>query len=153
MSTAASGPGSGPAPTTHRAARTRRSTSTSNFGSGRREAHDASAFYDRFVPPRISTDTTIERPRQIDVIHHHDARAMDVRALELGGPRRDVPPYFAGKLYEESLGVDGVPANYFEYLQLLRDVFAECTRVLEPGGRIAVNVANLGRPAVPLVVR
>ncbi len=28
---------------------------------------------------------------------------------------------------------------------MLRDVFAECKRVLEPGGRIAVNVANLGR--------
>src|SRR5688572_19242575 len=28
---------------------------------------------------------------------------------------------------------------------MLRDVFAECHRVLEPGGRIAVNVANLGR--------
>jgi site-specific DNA-methyltransferase (adenine-specific) len=38
-----------------------------------------------------------------------------------------------------------VPATYFEYLQQLRDVFAECVRVLEPGGRIAVNVANLGR--------
>jgi site-specific DNA-methyltransferase (adenine-specific) len=28
---------------------------------------------------------------------------------------------------------------------MLRDVFAECRRVLEPGGRIAVNVASLGR--------
>jgi site-specific DNA-methyltransferase (adenine-specific) len=28
---------------------------------------------------------------------------------------------------------------------MLRDVFTECVRVLEPGGRIAVNVANLGR--------
>ena len=28
---------------------------------------------------------------------------------------------------------------------MLRDVFAECLRVLEPGGRMAVNVANLGR--------
>ena len=28
---------------------------------------------------------------------------------------------------------------------MLREVFAECVRVLEPGGRIAVNVANLGR--------
>ena len=39
----------------------------------------------------------------------------------------------------------GCPGSYIEYLALLRDVFAECKRVLEPGGRIAVNVANLGR--------
>jgi DNA modification methylase len=38
-----------------------------------------------------------------------------------------------------------VPSSYLEYLDLLHDVFAECVRVLEPGGRIAVNVANLGR--------
>ena len=55
------------------------------------------------------------------------------------------PPYFAGKEYEACLGEGGVPGSYFEYLDLLRDVFAECKRVLEPGGRIAVNVANLGR--------
>ena len=28
---------------------------------------------------------------------------------------------------------------------MLTEVFAECARKLEPGGRIAVNVANLGR--------
>ncbi len=55
------------------------------------------------------------------------------------------PPYFAGKQYEEELGRAGVPASYLEYLDMLRGVFAECVRVLEPGGRIAVNVANLGR--------
>lgn len=55
------------------------------------------------------------------------------------------PPYFAGKQYEEELERDGVPSTYLEYLDLLRDVFAECVRKLEPGGRIAVNVANLGR--------
>ena len=38
-----------------------------------------------------------------------------------------------------------MPASYLEYLALLEAVFAECVRVLEPGGRIAVNVANLGR--------
>ena len=54
------------------------------------------------------------------------------------------PPYFAGKEYE-ALGAGGVPASYLEYLELLEAVFSECTRVLEPGGRIAVNVANLGR--------
>ena len=55
------------------------------------------------------------------------------------------PPYFAGKQYENELERDGIPASYLEYLDMLTDVFAECVRVLEPGGRIAVNVANLGR--------
>jgi len=55
------------------------------------------------------------------------------------------PPYFAGKEYEEALGEGHVPASYFEYLEMLTAVFAESVRTLEPGGRIAVNVANLGR--------
>ncbi len=55
------------------------------------------------------------------------------------------PPYFAGKEYEQALGEGHIPASYLDYLTMLRDVFAECVRVLEPGGRIAVNVANLGR--------
>lgn len=55
------------------------------------------------------------------------------------------PPYFAGKEYEQTLGENGVPGSYFEYLELLTEVFAACEEVLEPGGRIAVNVANLGR--------
>src|SRR4051794_4549724 len=55
------------------------------------------------------------------------------------------PPYFAGKQYEEELQREGVPSSYLEYLQLLTDVFTECVRTLEPGGRIAVNVTNLGR--------
>ncbi len=123
----------------------RPSTSTTNFGSGRRESHDASAFYERFVTPEISTDATINPPAQVDVIFVQDARRMDCVSTNSVALVVTSPPYFAGKQYEESLGVDGVPATYFEYLQLLRDVFAECKRVLEPGGRIAVNVANLGR--------
>lgn len=55
------------------------------------------------------------------------------------------PPYFAGKQYEEELEREGVPGSYLEYLNLLTDVFRECVKKLEPGGRIAVNVANLGR--------
>ena len=49
------------------------------------------------------------------------------------------------KAYEEEIGEGHVPASYLDYLEMLNDVFAECARVLEPGGRIAVNVANLGR--------
>ena len=55
------------------------------------------------------------------------------------------PPYFAGKEYEEALGHGEIPATYLQYLDMLGAVFAECVKKLEPGGRIAVNVANLGR--------
>lgn len=123
----------------------RSTTSTTNFGSSRREGHDATAFYSRFVAPETSADDTINENTVVDVIYSSDARAMDTVASDSVALVVTSPPYFAGKQYEESLGVDGVPATYFEYLELLHDVFAECKRVLEPGGRIAVNVANLGR--------
>src|SRR5690606_2289645 len=74
-----------------------------------------------------------------------DARNMDTLADGTVALVVTSPPYFAGKQYEEELERDGIPASYIEYLELLEDVFAECVRVLEPGGRIAVNVANLGR--------
>jgi site-specific DNA-methyltransferase (adenine-specific) len=125
--------------------RARRGTTTARFGSGRRESHDASIFYERFTAPEISGDSTVERASQLDVIHRHDARDMAVVESNSVALVVTSPPYFAGKAYEESLGENGVPANYFEYLTMLGDVFAECKRVLEPGGRIAVNVANLGR--------
>ncbi len=126
--------------------RQRRRTATSNFGAGGREGHDASAFYDRFRAPEISTDDRVPPPQPIvEPFVHGDARAMD--AIDEGSVALVVtsPPYFAGKQYEEELEREGVPASYLEYLQLLTDVFAECVRKLEPGGRIAVNVANLGR--------
>ena len=128
-----------------RARRTRNPTATANFGSGRREAHDASAFYERFVAPEISADDHINPPTAVDAVYPSDARQMSDVADDSVALVVTSPPYFAGKQYEEDLGVGGVPADYFEYLQLLHDVFAEAKRVLEPGGRIAVNVANLGR--------
>ncbi len=125
--------------------RLRRPTSTATFGSSRRESHDASTFYDRFVPPEVSSDATVVPPLEHDAIYVQDARDMGAVASNSIALVVTSPPYFAGKEYEESLGENGVPGSYFEYLELLRDVFAECVRVLEPGGRIAVNVANLGR--------
>lgn len=121
-------------------------TSTSNFGVGKREAHDASGFYARFTPPVVSDDATVLAPFEVDEpFVCGDSRSMST--IPDGSVALVVtsPPYFAGKQYEEELSRDGVPASYVEYLEMLRDVFAECVRVLEPGGRIAVNVANLGR--------
>ena len=123
----------------------RRGTSTSNFGVSRRENHDASAFYARFSPPELSDDATVTAPGFVDRIVVGDARAMDDVATGSVALVVTSPPYFAGKAYEEALGEGSIPATYLDYLQMLRDVFAECVRTLEPGGRIAVNVANLGR--------
>jgi site-specific DNA-methyltransferase (adenine-specific) len=127
------------------AERRRAPTATSSFGVGKREAHDSSAFYARFTPPEVSTDSEVNEPKVVDEIILGDSRAMTDVADASVALVVTSPPYFAGKDYEAELGKDGVPASYLDYLQLLEDVFAECTRVLEPGGRIAVNVANLGR--------
>jgi site-specific DNA-methyltransferase (adenine-specific) len=124
----------------------RRRTTTSNFGVSRRESHDASGFYDRFEPPVVDDADTVLAPTPVaEPFVCGDAR--DMHTLADGSVALVVtsPPYFAGKQYEEELERDGVPSSYLEYLELLHDVFAECVRVLEPGGRIAVNVANLGR--------
>jgi len=124
----------------------RRRTTTSNFGVARRENHDASAFYERFRPPALSDDDTVLPPSPVpEPFVHGDARAMDAVADGSVALVVTSPPYFAGKTYEEELEREGVPSSYLEYLELLTDVFAECVRKLEPGGRIAVNVANLGR--------
>jgi site-specific DNA-methyltransferase (adenine-specific) len=124
---------------------TRRSTSTSAFGVSKRESHDASGFYRRFTAPQVSDDADIGAFRAVDKLIVGDARHMDEVADATVALVVTSPPYFAGKEYEESLGAGGVPGSYLEYLQLLRDVLAEAVRTLEPGGRIAVNVANLGR--------
>lgn len=131
-------------------------TQTSAFGVGRREGHDASAFYARFTPPALSDDEHVNRPESLleelgrGRIFH--GSSTDMHQLPDSSVALVVtsPPYFVGKEYE--LAVTGeadadsrVPGTYLEFLDMLREVFAECTRVLEPGGRIAVNVANLGR--------
>ena len=125
----------------------KRGTHTSNFGVSRRESHDSTAFYSRFTVPEISDERTINKlsADKLDRIYCGDSRDMD--AIDDNSIALVVtsPPYFAGKEYEEALGDGHVPADYVEFLEMLHDVFADCVRVLEPGGRIAVNVANLGR--------
>jgi DNA modification methylase len=124
----------------------RGSTKTSNFGVGRRESHDASGFYQRFEAPAVDDDSRVSAPEPVaEQFVCGDARDMSTLADGSVALVVTSPPYFAGKQYEEELEREGVPSSYLEYLELLNDVFAECVRVLEPGGRIAVNVANLGR--------
>ena len=54
------------------------------------------------------------------------------------------PPYNVTKEYDDDLSLK-------EYLNLLNNVWKETYRVLIPGGRACINVANLGRkPYIPL---
>ena len=128
-------------------------TETSSFGVGRRESHDSSVFYARFDPPLIDPDERVgRRPRREGPILG-DARSMSELPSNSVALVVTSPPYFVGKEYENEVMVAArsgnalseVPGSYMEYLRLLHDVFQECYRVLEPGGRMAVNVANLGR--------
>src|SRR3984893_16652636 len=95
---------------------------------------------------RQSTSTSSFATRKaVDEVFCRDAREMpevDDKSVALVVTS---PPYFAGKEYETALGDGHVAARYADYLALLENVLAECVRKLEPGGRIAVNVANLGR--------
>ncbi|MGH2717132.1 MAG: DNA-methyltransferase [Actinomycetota bacterium] len=120
-------------------------TQTSRFGVSRRESHDASPFYASFTPPELSADAALAPERAIDAVYTGDARSMPEIPTASVALVVTSPPYFAGKEYEEALGERHIPSTYLDYLQMLEDVFAECVRTLEPGGRIAVNVANLGR--------
>lgn len=123
----------------------RQSTRTSQFGVSRRENHDSSPFYERFTVPVTTEDSFIDPRRDIDDIFLRDARSMPEIADNSVALVVTSPPYFAGKEYEAEIGEGHIPASYAEYLTMLEDVFSECVRTLEPGGRIAVNVANLGR--------
>ncbi len=120
-------------------------TRTQAFGTGKRESHDASDFYARFGAPELSDDDTVAPCSVPDQLFCGDARAMTAVDDACVALVVTSPPYYAGKEYEQVLGEGHVPGSYVEFLVMLRDVFAECRRVLEPGGRLAVNVANLGR--------
>lgn len=123
----------------------RRSTRTSEFGVSRRENHDSSPFYERFQVPATTDESFIDGRRDIDDVFLRNARSMPEIADSSVALVVTSPPYFAGKEYEAEIGKGHIPSSYKDYLRMLEEVFDECVRKLEPGGRIAVNVANLGR--------
>jgi site-specific DNA-methyltransferase (adenine-specific) len=89
----------------------------------------------------------VEKPVIVDQLFCSDARLMtdDQVADRSVALLVTSPPYFTGKEYETDLALGHVPASYVEYLEMLHDVLAVCLTKLEPGGRMAINIANLGR--------
>lgn len=114
-------------------------TRTKRFGVSRREAHDSSPFYDRALKNAETVDDRV--PSQDAVpsgLYAHSAESMSELPDDCVALMVTSPPYHVGKEYDSDL-------SFEQYLELLRAVFKETYRVLEPGGRAVVNVANLGR--------
>jgi len=129
---------------------TKQGTQTSSFGSPGRINHDATAFYNSKLYdnlPREEKDGYVEQEiseQFLDKIFCQTSENM----AEL--PDNSVhlmvtsPPYNVGKDYDEDFTLE-------EYLQFLKRVWKEVFRVLAPGGRACINIANLGRkPYIPL---
>jgi site-specific DNA-methyltransferase (adenine-specific) len=114
-------------------------TKTRSFGAGNRENHDASAFYSRGLSPaQVSEDDHVATAPDVDRIWNHSAEAMPELPDNSVALMVTSPPYHVGKDYDSD-------DTFEQYLEMLRRVFTETLRVLEPGGRAVVNVTNLGR--------
>jgi modification methylase len=120
-------------------------TSTRSFGVSRREGHDSSAFYGRQLTVIEETkDKHVAVTANVNEMYVQSSTSMPQVADNSVALMVTSPPYHVGKDYDTDTSFD-------EYLDLLRQVFAETYQKLQPGGRAVVNVANLGRrPYVPL---
>ncbi len=128
----------------------RKTTRTSAFGTPGRVSHDARAFYGSRLYEGVGSGGSpeyCENTVPSAVLGQVVARSAEAMT-EL--PECSVhlmvtsPPYNVGKEYDADLSLE-------EYLAFLRRVWAEVHRVLVPGGRACINVANLGRkPYIPL---
>ncbi|MBN2155138.1 MAG: site-specific DNA-methyltransferase [Candidatus Lokiarchaeota archaeon] len=125
---------------------------TRSFGTPKRESHDSSLFYESKLYQNIPKSHVIKQIdnsknipiEYINTIIHGDSQSMDTLPDESIHFAVTSPPYNVRKEYDDNLGLT-------EYLELLRNVFLETWRVLVPGGRIAINIANIGRkPYIPL---
>jgi len=125
-------------------------TKTSAFGSPGRFGHDSSTFYSGRLYEGISKHSRV--PYMENLLPDNTADHIFCKSSEKMEELPDSsvhlvvtsPPYNVGKEYDENLSLS-------EYRDLLRRVFSEVYRVLVPGGRICVNLANLGRtPYLPL---
>jgi len=128
----------------------RKSTKTSAFGTPGRFGHDSSAFYKSKLYSDASQEHITEyKENQIpsvvlDSIQCKSSESMKELPDNCIHLMVTSPPYNVGKVYDENLTLE-------EYLEFLNRVWSEVYRVLVPGGRACVNIANLGRkPYIPL---
>ena len=132
------------------ASRKRIKTSTKSFGSSKKETHDSSYFYDSklFKTQKIVQQKSIiqnEISKEVlNKVHNKDSKNIDFIPDNSIHLIITSPPYNNSKEYDEDLSLE-------EYLKLINDVMVEAHRILIRGGRICINIANIGRkPYIPL---
>ncbi len=127
-------------------------TKTSSFGVSKRESHDSSDFYRRslyqpgqVILPKLAltSKSSLEITDWVDKIHCQSSEDMPVPDNSVALAFTS-PPYNVGKDYENDISLEA-------YLTLIQKVGLEIYRVLKPGGKYVINIANLGRkPYIPM---
>lgn len=129
-------------------------TKTSPFGAPGRINHDASAFYASKLYDSLRSQVSenlsvvgngVSNNTQIfDTIFCKSSEQMSELPDGCAHLLVTSPPYNVGKEYDQDLTLE-------DYLAFLQRVWREGLRVLVDGGRMCINVANLGRkPYIPL---
>jgi len=128
----------------------KRGTKTSTFGSPGRINHDSSSFYSSRLYEELPKEIKVkyeENPIPSEVLNTTICKSSEfMNELPDNSIHLMVtsPPYNVGKDYDEDLTLS-------EYRDFLKRVWSEVKRVIVPGGRICINLANLGRkPYIPL---
>lgn len=128
----------------------RKGTKTSSFGCPARVNHDSTPFYESRLYSEVEKEEKveyIENPLPTEYVNKIICKSSE-NMEEL--PDCSVhlmitsPPYNVGKEYDEN-------RTLREYRDFLKRVWKETKRLLVPGGRVCINIANLGRkPYIPL---
>ena len=128
----------------------KKGTKTSTFGSPGRINHDSTNFYKSRLYEGLPKEESYEYientiPSQyLDQIFCKTSEKMEELPDNSVHLMVTSPPYNVGKEYDENLTLN-------EYREFLKRVWTEVKRVLVPGGRACINIANLGRkPYIPL---
>jgi DNA modification methylase len=128
----------------------KKGTKTSTFGSPGRINHDSTNFYKSRLYEGLPKEESYEYientiPSQyLDQIFCKTSEKMEELPDNSVHLMVTSPPYNVGKEYDENLTLN-------EYREFLKSVWTEVKRVLVPGGRACINIANLGRkPYIPL---
>ncbi len=125
-------------------------TQTSSFGVSQRINHNSEKFYASKLYSTYKQSEVVEYKENpipekfLNKIFCKSSEAMSELPDESVHLMVTSPPYNVGKEYDADLSLE-------DYLTMLMKILKETRRVLVNGGRVCINIANIGRkPYIPL---